>query len=232
MSAPQHVRVTWSGTLGTTATEIWSMGLAFTPNALSEADDVPALATMETAAAAMRAAWATHLAPKCATNIVKLTRTRVALIGDDGRTERTGAGAYKHKDDVTVVNATGTSSGFPFQVAMAITTLSERAGRTGRGRFYLPLPAVLVGGTDGLLSDANRDAFATAADGFITACRSAAAAGWDGLPVIASAGSALDNLEPALLPIMRIKVGKALDTLRSRRNALDETYSIPLSVLD
>jgi hypothetical protein len=217
---PAHFNIRFSGIMGTEAApwEIFVFGLNLIPPA-ANAEATPA--ARSALAAACRQAFAGGLHQTISSEC-KLTRTRVADIGPAGLVRRDFFGAYAQNDDETVVPCTGSPGKAP-QVALAVSTVTQFAGRTGRGRFYLPLPdyAPLE---QGLLPEVTRQAVLTRAVTFLNAINTAAVANGFGRLCIASGGSVTTNQPPALIPITAVRVGRVLDTMRSRRSALNEAY--------
>lgn len=141
-------------------------------------------------------------------NLIKLNE-----IGTDGR--------YTSNDETVLHELdppVGPSGGnnHPPQVALAVSLMTDRArGRAARGRFYIPVgPAVAL---DGRLSTGNRDTILTAAYTFVSAINSAVP-GYD-VGIVSNIGSG------AQAAVTKIRVGRALDTLRSRRRSLEEDYA-------
>lgn len=222
MPPPAHLKVIYSGTFGAQAAEaeIWSFGLSLGLGAGGA--DPQAFINKESLTAAVesfKAAQDGFLAG--ATEPVVLRRTRLVYIGSDGLTPKGGDGAYIQADSSTVSAAAGLRV-FPNQVALAYTLETNSAGAVGRGRFYLPLP--VAGGleADGRMSDAVRDAHVTRGKTLVDNLNAASAAAGFGRVSVASGGSALKGILPALYPVERVGVGRVLDTIRSRRGALPE----------
>lgn len=224
MPAPRHFRITYSGVFGTPASPIeeWSMGLS----AIAiPTGDYP-LSYIQGAANAVAPLWGTHLG-SIVSGITSLTRTRVSLIGPDGKTERTPEGAYAHADNMTTFGGAG-STILPLQTAAVVSLESAFEGPTGRGRFYLPGPSGTVG-NDGLWAAATQTAQLNAAEAFVNAINAALEGeSWGindpnfGRLCVASGGSALQGLSPALRPVTRVGVGRVPDTQRRRRGDLLE----------
>lgn len=223
MAKPPHIRLTWSGTLGTAspAPEIWSMGLGVT-GPIDNGWLAKTPAEYATLAAAVRPAWGVHFGGKLAP-YVKLTRTRASSIGGNGRTNLTTDGAYRHGDDNTVANGSGSANGLPFQVALAVSLRSAKVGPTGKGRFYLPTPDATAAITDGLIAEVTRDALATSAKGFVDAVNTALETWSTGCRVAIISGGSVKYGTPGEASIVtQVGVGRAFDTMRSRRGDLAE----------
>jgi hypothetical protein len=105
------------------------------------------------------------------------------------------------------------------QSALAVSLMTERRGRTGRGRFFLPLPNVLVDSNDGWRIPA-ATATSIGASAVQLLDDMANQPGFDlvGLfPVVASTKGYHSD-------VTQVRVGRIVDTIRSRRRSLDESY--------
>lgn len=225
MPAPQHIQITFTGVLGTLAipVEIFSFGLSADPGNTDPISG-PFISPVD------MKTLADSIAPKTATLMANLssrtilTRVRCALIGADGLTAKDPAGTYV-QGDAALSTAGSSTPMYPPQVALAVTTQSLADGPTGRGRFYLPMPGMSVG-DDLRLTALQADGFATnVAKPFLDGINASLAERPYGRLVVASAGSALKGIPPALRPINEVLVGRALDTIRTRRNNLVEEYA-------
>lgn len=227
MPAPGHVRVTFSGTFGPVGApvEIFSHNLAVAPAGGWGPGVDQALVTA--AAAAASTAWRTHLR-NLFTSDVSLTRTRVAYLNSNGLVERNAAGGYVQADDLAVGTGGGvlaTNGRMPLSTALAVSLVSGRAGASGKGRFFLPWPGTKALGTDFRMSADDALAVQTAARSFLVAVRAGFPAG--SAIVVPSAGSTRDGVQvhgPVLSEVLRIRVGRVPDTMRSRRSGLLEEY--------
>lgn len=106
----------------------------------------------------------------------------------------------------------------PFQCAVVVSTRSDLATRSGRGRFYLP-PIAEGNTTAGRLSTTAQAAVVTAANQFFSSLDTG---GLD--PVL------LNRTTLVQTPITQFDVGDIIDTQRRRRNGLIEqrtTDSVP-----
>jgi hypothetical protein len=216
--------VTFSGRLGNiggVAPEIFQFGMAFSNPVASPfltRGDLPPIAL------AMTTRWqglavAIH-------SFVTLKRVRIALMGDDGKVVREGSGAFVQGDaDVTIGGATAGFLHAP-QIALVHTLQSGFPGPTGRGRFYLPSPAVEIEPSTGVMTALNAQAFADRARVFLNAITGDMRAAKPAIDlVVPSGGSVTRALPPQLHKVTSVQVGRALDTQRRRRNALTDARS-------
>jgi hypothetical protein len=171
-------------------------------------------------ATACKNLWQTS-AGALSTNIVKLTRVRAAAIDSEGHTPRDPAGAYQLGDSVVNLPAGGTGPNMAPQVALVVSLNSALEDLTGRGRFYLPMPAVALG-DDLLISAADATMIAGRMKQLVEGINAAASGLAIGRVCVASGGSLGRSIAPANRPVISVGVGRALDTMRSRRAQLLE----------
>lgn len=114
----------------------------------------------------------------------------------------------------STVNIPGTSeaSSLPADVAIVVSLRSATANRTGRGRFYLPMPSVDALTADGRMTSAAQQDIVDALEAAWTMANGAGES-----PVIYS------RTQRALRPITAFNVGDLFDTQRRRENALNES---------
>ena len=133
------------------------------------------------------------------------------------------AGATQQTSSVYTLTAplagTGTSA-LPPQCAMAVTLRANILGRRGRGRFYLP---ALAGGTitgDGVLTTTATNAVRAATVTLVDALQNVPGTPqWIPVVTVTSAGNA-DGVRPS-----EVRTGQRVDTIRSRREQVKETYT-------
>lgn len=217
-----HYRVTLSGAFGNLPVkdEFWSTGFALS----TELNPIGSItrATLAQVAATISTLWGTHLAPRT-TNLAQLQRVRVAAVGTDGRVPRDSAEAYTQGDSIATRPGTATLPVYPTQVACVVTLDSALADPTGRGRMFMPAPSISIDGDmRGLL--ANVEAYRTSAVAFFNAVNTAMDSTDLGRVCIASGGSLSRGIPFANRPVTGIRVGRTLDTMRSRRTNLAEEH--------
>jgi hypothetical protein len=169
-------------------------------------------------------------------NAVRLTAVQLAAVNAAGHFETDAKGAYvRTLVDFSSAPTTGGSvhATEPPQAALVVSLNTSRTGRVGRGRFYLPMPCFPSSPTDLLISDAAAHGVALAASTWIKALNDAAA---NGSPpqgprvCVASGGSVKNAVPPGNYEVTSVRVGRVVDTVRSRRNALDEAYSANVAI--
>lgn len=214
MPAPQHLRVEFRGVFGTALApqEQWSFSLAHEdPAALVTEGDFVA------AAGQASLAYAARIKVNMPSNVV-LTEVRVARIkgqdADDvaGRVARRADGSLEQ--GVLAVTMPGEQGPInaPPQLALCVTLLTGRAGASGKGRFYLPMPAVVPSLDDRRLTEADANAWRNRAINLVQDLNGSI--GFGSVVVASTKGY--------LSPVTHVRVGRAVDTIRSRRGKLPE----------
>lgn len=217
-----HFRLTVSGVLGPRATpsEAFSFGVSLGDN--SGVVSLPPSAEFDQ----MCAETVTFFGQSNTkvTTAAAITEIRLAMIGPEGRVVLNGDGSYAQykKAYTTGANGTVTTVFHPFQVATGVSMLTPRSGQNGRGRFYLPASALSVG-TDGRISAADAQIVSLSCAGWLSTLN-AAMTGTSRV-IVASQGSVRQGLGPVNSPVTSVRVGRVLDTIRSRRTSLLEEYS-------
>jgi hypothetical protein len=199
--------MTFSGVFGSTAQpwERWSMRFNF----IGAGSGPFSLVELQAGVSALN----THLLPYV-NEMARLTEVKSAAI--------TPAGEYAGDPTILAVDVAG-GAGSPVhapQISLAISLATALRGPRGRGRFYLPAPAVPFQTTNGLIPDASRDGVQTAAAAFISALNAAT----DGGTVVVASSFGTNS------PVTGVRVGRVLDTIRSRRRSVPETYDPPTPV--
>lgn len=197
-----------SGVFGGTAApyERWTFRLNLAPGEAGA--DLAALA--EAARVAFNQSLIDSIRPHA-----RLTEIKTASIGVDG----------KYLTDPVVLGVDVGGNGqvgldYPSQVALAVSLGTERRGATGRGRFYLPAPAVSLDFSTGQVFAAQCEAVRANAAFFLTQLNTAA--GFGNVVVASSKGY--------LSPVTSVRVGRVLDTIRSRRTDTREDYTTEAAV--
>jgi hypothetical protein len=153
----------------------------------------------------------------------------VSRIGENGRTQKDASGAYQHAD-ANQVSQPGAVTGAPYppQVTLAVSWGTALQDLCGRGRVFLPMPAIALE-ADLRISDAQALGLANRGRSFLNAIRAITEPAGMGVPVIASQGSAARAIPAANRIITTVSAGRTFDTMRSRRSSLDEArVSVPL----
>ena len=152
-------------------------------------------------------------------NQAVLELVKFALIGSNG----------KYTADpriVDVADQAGSVSSVlpPPQTALAVSLTSGRRGPGGKGRFYLPMPGVGVVAGPLTIDTVSRNQIQAAAATFLTALNNRP--GIDGVDVeVIIASTKGYNTK-----VTGVRVGRVLDTIRSRRTSLSEDFTAPTAV--
>ncbi len=215
-----HIRITALGRLGNSSGERFSYGV----NMHAPADDrivgLDANQSVWADVAADVRAFHTRGATALAETAV-LETVKVASIGADGR--YTGDPVII---DVVDANGQGGISNVTLpQAALAVSLGTARRGPTGRGRFYLPMPIIVLS-PDTLLMDAPKAlAIQGSAATFINALNNQPGIDVLGLQVCVSSTKGYNST------VTTLRVGRVVDTMRSRRNALPESYGTATAIV-
>ena len=223
MPVPRHIRMTALGRLGSSG-ERFSYGLNFATTlngtvarffGIDPGDSLFADLAADTRAFHIRSD--TALAPAAILETVKF-----ASIGEDGKYDT---------DPVTidVVDAPGGKTDFPQsgmvlpQAACVVSLTSARRGPTGKGRVFLPMPNVQLDNTLRMTPNF-QGAIQASAAAWLVACKNEPGFDLNGLrPVIISSKGYSSEVKG-------VRVGRVLDTMRSRRTSIPEDYSAPTGI--
>jgi hypothetical protein len=161
--------------------------------------------------------------PKAVLETVKLA----VIVPDElGKPKYQKIGGAYNMREVNVVDTPGGASRAPNelahvipQAALAVTLQSGRSGPSGRGRFYLPMPTTPLEG-DLRISVDNANSVAASVR---TLFQNIANQPFVDLPGATMAPTVASS-KGYNTPVTSVKVGRVIDTIRSRRNALAEGY--------
>jgi hypothetical protein len=219
MARPAHGLIRFSGIFkdgssgGPIEQWVWGLRTAATAAALTEGD-------MVLKVSALKDLWSTQIGPHMP-SYVTLTEVAIAAIGADGKQPVNSTGGYvgAHKQTFAVNGSRALSSRKATQDAVCVTLTTGRAGPTGKGRIFLPCPSADLG-PDLRLDVDEVTALGTGVRNMLENLRDDPT--FAGVVVASSLGF--------LSPVTGIKVGRVVDTMRSRRRSLHEDYVVlPLS---
>jgi len=208
-----HLRFTLSGTLGGvgSAFEVFSYGLCMAqPNGFQQDADF--------INDAMNDLLAFHSRPASAIQAnARVRKITCAAINPDG--SWTGGKPLLERvvDVAGGVGSAGSNLVHPPQIAWAMSLMTATPGARGRGRFYLPLPAVPVLPT-GLVGTTQTQETATSVVTLINALNNSPGVDTNRMHVVVASSYGLNSV------VTGVRVGQVLDTIRTRRNALLEAY--------
>lgn len=216
----RHKLLTIHGRLwtATSAPEYWSMGVRFQPISNVAVSQAQANACHTAVAAWWVDAtngpfvWSSH----------SYTGIKLAPIGTDGRYP---PGEQAYEGPAVNTGGTGaTAQVWPGQCAVAVTLISSKPGGRGRaskGRVYLP-PLSTTIGSDGRITASTATRLSTGIANLLGALNDITDLG--GAAVFSSVGSG-DHY-----PIVSVRTGTIVDTIRRRRRQMAENPTAPITV--
>lgn len=213
MPRPAHQLVTFSGVMGAVSAPIeqWSFGLRF-PDLRYDSGSQTTVDAMANAFSSLQPIFS---------NLTTLTKTRVASVGADGKVKQTSGGSFLQKDSIIQKAGTGAATTFiPPQCAVVVSLGTPRQGTSGKGRIYLPQTIHAISSSDYRISAAHAQAIADAAKAFLNALAAIDAAAFSG----DEKGAHVVSTKGFMSPVRNVRVGRAIDTLRSRRRDVPEGY--------
>lgn len=203
-----HLYLQWGGTLP--GGDEWSCGLRMQPVGQGVAGNSQTrLDAAATAIEAFHTRGISYISPRAL-----LTFTKLNAIGTDGKYVANTTMEHIHAN----VAGGGTVERTPpnqIAVVVSLTTGFSR-GPAHRGRFYVPLPTMVVGG-DGRAAQGDVDFVKQSATTLLTALNGIDA-GFKVAVMSRKLGAAIGR------NVTGIEVGRVLDTQRRRRNKLAEAY--------
>lgn len=208
MPFQQHLRVTATGTL-LQGQERFSFGLNLSdPNVDEFFED----GRPEDVVADVSAFFASPAALINAAAV--LTEVKVARIGPTG--------LYIRDPFISaVLNVAGGASGnspYPPQVALAVSLDTDLRGPRGRGRFYLPMPGMAITST-GAIAELDALSVRDAVVGLVNNLNNGPGISTPEPRVVVASSLGGNN------DVTSVRVGRVLDTIRSRRTSLSEGYT-------
>jgi hypothetical protein len=216
---PAFDMITWSGIFGepTAPSEIWSFSIKTNPaNSNSPSPDT-----------AQQAFTSSLPLFSPMPGNVWLTRVRHSHHDVGGAVAKRADGSYDQADHLELHSGgRALEARWPLQTALCVSLDTARAGASGKGRFFLPMP--LFNLTAGFTINVNdAQTIATAVNNMFRTWDTATEGSPSvllGTPVVASAGGTKNPGPGHLSTVTGIRVGLVPDTMRSRRNALAEGY--------
>jgi hypothetical protein len=153
-------------------------------------------------------------------NTALLQEVKMARIGADGR--------YTGDPAIVSTNARGGGGSqikYPTQISLAVSFGTTRRGASGRGRMYLPLPLASLDTNTFTISllaaEGVRDSIAT----WIADLRNQ-----PGLDPPNAPRPTIASIKGYNTDITTVRVGRVLDTIRSRRTSVPESYTATVPV--
>lgn len=221
MAYPDHYLLQFGGDL---RGDIWSCGIrlggttgVFIPGALTDAQVDSNLSDMADDIVAWMDTTGSGWSTASKLRYVKLNR-----IGTNGRYFDQTKTHVRHFDDLPYPDGAA-GQGYPNQVAGVVSWVTNVArGRASKGRIYIPNPTMQTVDTTGMFNETgatSTQSVATQAAAFIANLNNQ-----PGVDSLGGAASVVSRIDGSVHPIQAVRVGSVPDTMRSRRNALVETY--------
>jgi hypothetical protein len=216
MTVPTHFKFTFRGHFDGTP-EFWSFGCHFNRKVGEGAD----AGLSDINESGVTAAIATLMGDASFGTVTRLDDWRAYQIGTDGKME--GNAPLLHTVDPGSPVAGAGGMNFPPQIAVCVTKVAPDRGPAKLGRMFLPCLGAAIG-AGGRLSDTNAMAIAQATSAFLKSISDAI-----DLPGTIESSACVNVSEKpvatgTLQDVDHIRVGRAFDTMRSRRTSLLEDY--------
>jgi hypothetical protein len=217
----QHALLQWGGSLP--GGEEWSCSLRLAPNTfVNNLDLVPPNSnlqswlhgSMKDAVVAFHTRAASHISAACNLQYVKLNK-----IGLDGHYAEGSTNEHVLAD----TGGGGSPPYPPNQLALAISlTTNVSRGPAHRGRFFMPMPSMVLDPFSGVITASDADAVRGSAKTFLEAIADVPGLDFPGTltPVVMSRKAG----NPTYRVVEGVDVGRVLDTQRRRRRSLPESY--------
>lgn len=216
MTVPTHFKFTFRGHFDGTP-EFWSFGCHFR----RDVENQPDAELSDIDESGVTSAIATLMADASFGTVTRLDDWRAYVIGTDGKMQ--GNAPLLHTvDPGSPIAGTG-GMNFPPQVCVVATKVAANRGPAKRGRMYLPCLGATIG-TGGVLSTTNAMNIAVAVSAFLKGISDSIDLP---LTVDSSAGINVSDRPVStgtIQEIDHIEVGRAFDTMQSRRTSLLEDY--------
>lgn len=215
MAYQPHLRATFKGSFRSSASaepyEYWNTSMALSNPGVTDTAALQAIANdlRQDFAAFMTGSVSGFFGPN-----TYLDEVRLDSVGANGRITRDAVFARVEGNPVKG----GGMQTLPPQCALVLTLDTGTRGRSRFGRMFLPCVAIVMK-PDGLMEKLAADQFLAAAKTFVE--NAGNLPGFDGdFGVVVASGVG----EGSLNRVQSIRVGRAVDTMRSRRRSLDEAY--------
>lgn len=224
-----HYRITALGQFGSGPSEIFSYGLnmEFGSTPIGELVDAgPNQAALDDMADDLAAF---HGRAESKISIAAhLTAVKIAHIGADGKyTQDPFIKSFAVNGGVDDRIGATWFVPRPPQVACAVSLNTDLRGPSGKGRFYLPLPAVSVEATNSYrMSVADAESIRGSVKTLLDSLNNNP--GFD----IFSPSVVVASTKGFNTPVTSVRVGRVLDTIRTRRNKLVESYTADVDLAD
>jgi hypothetical protein len=211
MAKPAHTRVTFSGVVGSVSAPIerWSFNINFPADALpSDGTDTVA----DAVASSLAADYASTLKVGMPDDVV-LTEVRAAHVLADGHVATRADGSYVQGVWTGSHVGWGAKQAVPLQTALCISLVTGRPGPTGKGRYFSPWPDIPIDSTTQLVNETAINDKANQHAAFLNA-----------LATTMTFAPQVVSSKGYMTEVIGVRVGRAPDTMRSRREDVPEGY--------
>jgi hypothetical protein len=218
MPFARHYRLTLSGVFkpGQTVLERFTFGVNLDPDpSKPNALDAGTFAGYVSDSTAFFSRAATAISP-----VANLTQVKCAVINELGH--------YERDPFVADVNVGG--AGFPGSVyyptstALVVSLGTDRRGPTGRGRIYLPLPAMPLDPSTWTIGAAAAEGVRNSVATWLSDLNNLAGLDTRKDPVCIASRKGYNSV------VKTVRVGRVLDVMRSRREGIGEAYTATAAV--
>lgn len=211
MAKPAHSRIVFEGVMGSVAAplERWAFGLNFPHEALSVGSTQ---LTDDGLASDAMGAWSTRMAQASTTDCL-LTQVKVSSIDAAGLVEHRADGSYAQGVWTGSVAGLNAPRPVPLQTALVVSLVTARSGPTGKGRFFLPWPSYDLGADKRLAVSDVEDLIEFCIVPFL-----------QDLETLMTFPAQVVSSKGYMSAVTGVRVGRAPDTLRSRREDSPEGY--------
>ncbi len=208
-----HLRLSLTGVLGDMGQEAFSFGVSLSTGVLAGEQNGPLFQDIVQDCVAYFQRPDTQISQSA-----RLREVKLAFIGADGK--YTNNALISAPLDIPGPDA---RARHPFQCSLAVSLGTDRRGSSGRGRYYLPMPAMGVG-ADGEISNGDALFCRNSAQTWLNALNNSPGVDNTTGGVIIASGKGFET------KVTTVRVGRVVDTVRSRRRSLDEAYTTAVQV--
>lgn len=216
-----HIRLSVNGDIGDPAApvEIFSWGLSLSTPLVALPAGYPSGAqrtAVEGLLSAMHSSPALFISNQC-----RIRQFKWARIGPDG--------SYTEAPFVTPANIAGGSSGRPYppQCSIGVTLESDDTYPSTKGRFYLPAPttSLQISGDSFVIENSQMTDLMTVVGDTLQGINDALATTTPAYALVVASQGRTSPVRPPGNPVISgMRIGRAVDTQRRRRNNLVEDY--------
>lgn len=217
MAKPAHSRIVFDGVIGTVAAplERWAFGINFPHDALSAGSNQ---VTDDALASDAMGAWSARMTQASCTDVV-LSQVKVSRIDAAGLVEHRADGSYVQGVWTGSVAGQNAPRAVPLQTALCVSLETSRSGPTGKGRFFLPWPSYDLQADKRLAVGDVEDLLEFCVVPFL-----------NDLATLMTFAPQVVSSKGYMSAVTGVRIGRAPDTLRSRREDSPEGYiSAPLA---